>query len=94
MKVVVKVLAAAAMLCETGRAWKALAIMANAPEVAPTLVSEENVGAKVHGLSKPLEPPTSTRQCVQSHIAIYRNQYICVLRDCLGRSQRAQERNT
>jgi hypothetical protein len=91
MKVVVKVLTAAAMLCETCRAWKALPIMANAPEVTPTLVSKEDVGAKVHGLSETLEPPTSTRQCVQFHVAIYCNQYICVLWDCLGRSQRAQE---
>jgi hypothetical protein len=94
MKVVVKVLAATAMLCETCRAWKALAIMADAPEVAPTLVSKENVGAKVHGLSKTLKLPTSTRQCVQFHVTIYYNEYICILWDCLGRSQGAQERDT
>jgi hypothetical protein len=41
MKVVVEVLAAAAMLSEACHVWMAVTIMADATEVAPTLVGEE-----------------------------------------------------
>jgi hypothetical protein len=62
LKIVVEVLATAATLRETSHAWIALAIMADAPDVVPMFVGKENVGAKVHGLSKALEPPPSMRQ--------------------------------
>jgi hypothetical protein len=62
LKIVVEVLAAPAILRETCHAWKALAIMADATDVAPTFVGKENIGAKVDGLSRPLEPPPSARQ--------------------------------
>jgi hypothetical protein len=38
MKVVIEVLTAATMLGEAGSAWAALAIMADATEVAPALI--------------------------------------------------------
>ena len=62
MKIVVEMLAAAAILRETRHAWKALAIMTDATDVAHHRWSKKNVGAKVDGLSKPLKSPTSTRQ--------------------------------
>jgi hypothetical protein len=66
-------------------------IMADATEVAPTLVGEEDVGAEVDGLREALEAAASARQLSQIHGAIYRDEYIGVLRDRLGRRQRAHE---
>jgi hypothetical protein len=40
----------------------AFAIMANATDVAPKLISKENIGTKVHCLSNTLEPPPSASQ--------------------------------
>src|SRR5262249_25906790 len=57
MKVIVEVGAASAMLGEACHARMTLAILANASEVTPSRISEEDVGAKVDGLSKPLEAP-------------------------------------
>src|SRR6266436_3046422 len=62
LKIVVEVLATAAILRETCHAWKALAIMADATNVAPIFISKKNVGTKVDGLSNPLEPPPGARQ--------------------------------
>jgi hypothetical protein len=62
MKIVVEVLATAAILRETCLAWKALAIMADATDVAPIFVGKKNVGTKVDGLGSPVEPPPGARQ--------------------------------
>jgi hypothetical protein len=62
LKIVVEVLATAAILREACRAWKALAIMADPTDVAPIFVGKKNVGTKVDGLSNPLEPPPGARQ--------------------------------
>ena len=62
MKVVIEVLAAAAMLGETCHAWMALAIMADATEVASGHIGEEDVGTEVDGLGRPFEPPASARK--------------------------------
>jgi hypothetical protein len=53
MKVVIEVLAAPTMLGKTCYAWIALAIMADATEVASSHTGEEDVGAEVEGLSRP-----------------------------------------
>ena len=47
MKVVIEVLAAPAMLGETCHAWMALAIMADATEVASSCIGEKDVGAEL-----------------------------------------------
>jgi len=62
LKIVVEVLATAAILRDTCHAWKALAIMADATDVASIFVGKKNVGTKVDGLSNPLEPPPGARQ--------------------------------
>ena len=93
MKVVVELLATAAMLSEACQAWIALAIMADATDVATALVGKKNVGAKVDGLSKTLKLPTSARQFSQFHVVIYRDEHISVFWNCLGHSQRAKECN-
>ena len=62
MKIVVEVRATTTILRETCHAWKALAIMADATDVAPVFVGKKNVGTKVDGLSNPLEPPPDPRQ--------------------------------
>ena len=69
MKVIVEVLTAPAMLGNARHTRMALAIMANAPEVAASRISEEDVGAKVDRLSKPLEAPTSARKAVKSVVS-------------------------
>jgi hypothetical protein len=62
LKIVIEMLATAAILREAYRAWKALAIMADPTDVAPIFVGKKNVGTKVDGLSNPLEPPPDPRQ--------------------------------
>jgi hypothetical protein len=63
------------------------------PRYCP-LVGEKDISAKVERLSKSLEPPASARQSSQIHGAIYRDEYIGIFWDCLGRRQRAQECDT
>jgi hypothetical protein len=65
MKVIVEVGAASAMPGEACHARMALAILADASEVTPSRISKEDVGAKVDGLSKPLEAPTSACKASQ-----------------------------
>jgi hypothetical protein len=91
MKVVVEVLATTAMLSEACHTWMALTITADATEILPALVGEKDIGAEVDRLSKSLEPPASARQSSQIHGAIYRDEYIGIFWDRLGRRQRAHE---
>lgn len=91
LKVVVEVLAITAVSRMTCHAWVAFAIMADATNVAPDFIGKENIGAKVECLSNTLEPSCSASQSSQFYRAIYRDEYIGVLWDCLGRCQRAQE---
>src|SRR5439155_24590402 len=73
MKVVIEVLAAPAMLGETCHAWMALAIMADATEVASSHIGEEDVGTEVDGLSSALEAPANARKFAQIHRTIDRD---------------------
>ena len=59
MKIVVKVFAVAAILRVTCGAWKAFTIMADATDIAPAIISKENIGTKVHALSETLKLATS-----------------------------------
>ena len=94
MKVIVEVGAASAMLGEACHARMALAILANASEVTPSRISEEDVGAKVDGLSKPLEAPTSARKASQIRRIIDCHKDIGIFRDRLVGYQRSYERDT
>ena len=94
MKVVIEVLAAPAMLGETCHAWMALAIMADATEVASRHIGEEDVGAEVDGLSRPLEAPASARKFAQIHRTVDRNEDIGVFRNRFACRQRAYKGNT
>src|SRR5262245_4410137 len=94
MKVVIEVLAPPAMLGETGHAWMALAIMAEATEVAASHIGEEDVGAEVDALSSPLEAPANARKLTQIHRAVDRDEEIGVLWYRLACRQRAYEGNT
>ena len=62
MKIVVEVRATTTILRETCHAWKALAIVANATDVASAFIGKKNIGTKVDGLSKALEPPPMARK--------------------------------
>src|SRR6516225_11689893 len=93
MKVVIEVLAAPAMLGEACHARMALAIMADATEVASSLIGEEDVSAEVDGLSRPLEAPTSARKFAQIHRTVDRDEDIGVFRNRLACHQRAYECN-
>jgi hypothetical protein len=94
MKVVIEVLAAPAMLGKTCHAWMALAIMADATEVASSHIGEEDVGAEVDSLSRSLEAPTSARKFAQIHRTVDRDEDISVFRTRLACHQRAHEGNT
>ena len=82
------------MLSEACHAWMALPIMADATEVASSLIGEEDVGAEVDGLSRPLEAPTSARKFAQIHRTVDRDEDIGVFRNRLACHQRAYESNT
>src|SRR5262249_29517952 len=94
MKVVIEVLASPAMLGETCHTWMALAIMADATEVASSHIGEEDVGAEGDGLSRSLEAPTSARKSTQIHCTVDRDEDISVFRNRLACHQRAYEGNT
>src|SRR5215510_9383262 len=72
------------MLSEACHAWMALPIMADATEVASSLIGEEDVGAEVDGLSRPLEAPTSARKFAQIHRTVDRDEDIGVFRNRLA----------
>jgi hypothetical protein len=52
---VIQVLPPAAAERPAGHAWVALAVVADAPQVAPRRIGEEDVGPQVDGLRRPLE---------------------------------------
>ena len=83
MKVIVEVGATSAMLGKASHAGMALSIVTNAPEVTSSPISEEDVGAKIDGLSKSLEAPTSARKAGQIHRIINRHKHIGIFRDRL-----------
>jgi hypothetical protein len=82
------------MLGETCYAWMALAIMADATEVSPILIGEEDIGTEVDGLSSPLEAPASARKFAQIHRIVNCDEDIGVLRNRFACRQRAHEGNT
>ena len=82
------------MLGETCHAWMTLAIMADATEVASSHIGEEDVGAEVDGLSRPLEAPANARKLTQIHRTVDRDEEIGVLWNRLACRQRAYEGNT
>ena len=82
------------MLGEACHARMALAILANASEVTPSRIGEEDVGAKIDGLSKPLEAPTSARKASQIRRIIDCHKDIGIFRDRLVGYQRSYERDT
>jgi hypothetical protein len=82
------------MLCKAYHPWVTLAILANASEVTPSRINEEDVGTEVDGLSKPLEASTSTRETGQIHRIIDCHKDIGIFRDRLICYQRPHERDT
>ena len=87
-------LAAPAMLGKTCYAWMALAIVADATEVTSSHIGEEDVGAEIDGLSRPLEAPANARKLTQIHRIVNRDEEIGVLWNSLACRQRAHEGNT
>jgi hypothetical protein len=94
VKVIVEMFTTSAMLGKACHARMALAIMADAFEVAPSRISEEDVGAEIDGLSRSLETPASASKFSQIHCAVDRHKDIGVFRYRLARRQRPHERNT
>ncbi len=80
-----------AMLGEACGAWVTLAIMADATEVMSGHISEENVCAKVDGLSRPHKAPASARQFSQIHRPIDYEEEVDVFRDGLTGHQGTQQ---
>jgi hypothetical protein len=74
------VFALPAMLRNTRYAWTALAIMANATKVASSCIGEENVCAKIDGLSGSLETPASARKFAQIYRTVDRDKDISISR--------------
>ena len=94
MEVVVEVLAVTAMLRAACHTWMALTIVADATEILSTFVREKDISTEIDRLSKSLEPPAGAGQTSQIHGAIYRDEYVGIFWDRLGRRQRAQECDT
>jgi hypothetical protein len=89
MKVVIEVFEAPAMLGKASHARMALAILADATEVPSSHIGEEDIGAEIDGLSRPLEAPTSARKFAQIHRTVDRNEKIGVLRNRKPRVDRS-----
>src|SRR5215469_15806726 len=81
------------MLGKASSARMTLPIAADATQVAPSRVSEKDVGAQIDGLSRPHKLPADACQLGQLHCAIDRDQEIDVLRDRLGRCQGTEKRD-
>jgi hypothetical protein len=94
MKIVIEVFTAAAMLGEAGSARAALAVMADATEVATTIVGSEYIGAEVNRLGVALEAAARARQLSQVHSAVDGDEHIGVFRYRLGRRQRTHKCDT
>jgi len=67
MKVIVEMISESAMLGKACHARMTLAIMTDASEVTPGLISEEDVGSKIDGLRRSFETPTSARKFRKIH---------------------------
>jgi hypothetical protein len=81
------------MLGKASNARMTLPIAADATQVAPSRVSEKDVGAQIDGLRRPHKLPADARQLGQVDCAIDRDQEIDVLWDRLGRCQGTEERD-
>ena len=82
MKVIVEVLAVPAMLGKAPHTRTALAIMADASEVAAACIGEKDVSTEIDGLSRTLEAPASTSKLGQIHRMIDRHKNIGIFWDC------------
>jgi hypothetical protein len=81
VQIVVEMFSMPAMPGEACGAWVALAIMADATEVTSGRISEENISAKVDGLSRPHKAPARARQFSQIHHPIDYDEEIDVTRE-------------
>jgi hypothetical protein len=89
MKVIVEVLAAPAMLGKACHTRMALAVMADASKVVASRISEEDISAKIDGLSRSLEAPASTSKFGQIHRMINYHENIGIFWYCLVCRQRS-----
>ena len=92
MQVVVEVTAAAAMLRPAGGTRMTFPIMTDAAQITPAFVGEENVGAEIDSLTGSFEPAPGICQSIKIDGSIDRDQNVGVVRDCLCRRQRSDER--
>jgi len=72
----------------------ALAIMADTSEVAPSRISEKDVGPEIDSLSRSLEAPASASKFSQIHHVVDGHKDIGVFRYCFACYQRPHEGNT
>ena len=68
--------------------------MADTSEVAPSRISEKDVGPEIDSLSRSLEAPASASKFSQIHRVVDRHKDISIFRYCLGCYQGPHERNT
>jgi len=91
MQIVVEMFRLPAMLGEACGAWMALAIVADATEIASRRICQKNVSPKVDGLGRPHKAPAYARQSIQIHHPIDYDEEIDVFRDGLIGHKGAQE---
>ncbi len=91
VKVVVQVIALAAVLCLAGDAGMALPELANAAEVVAGLVGEKDIGAQVDLPSRALQLPAGPRQLPQIGAAFDPDQQVGVLGHRLLGRERAEQ---
>jgi hypothetical protein len=93
LQIVVQVLALTAVECAAGHAPPALAVVADAAQVAPRRVGEEDVGSQVDGLRPPLEasPEAGERSKVDS--GVDGDEHVGILRHGLVGGERAEQGN-
>ena len=91
LEIVIQVLAQAAVQRPAGHAPPTLAVVADAAQVAPRGVGEEDVGPQVDGLRRTLEASPEAGKRTEVHGGVDGDQHIGILRHGLVGRERAQQ---
>jgi hypothetical protein len=93
LEIVVQMLPQAAAERSAGHAWVALAVVADAPQVAPRRVGKKDIGPQVDGLRRALEASPEAGQRTKVHGGIDGHQHVCILRHGLVGRERTEQGN-
>jgi hypothetical protein len=91
LEIVIQMLPQAAAERSAGHTWMALAVMADAPQVAPRRVGKKDVRPQVDGLRRALEASPEAGKRSKVHGGVDGDEHVGILRDGLVGRERAQQ---